>query len=199
KVDGKELDGMQMNDAVKLIKGAAGTDVKLSIERTAADGKVENLDVTVTRARVTVPDVKFKDLGDGISYVKLRDFMSKNAMKEMRDALVKAAKGKALILDLRGNPGGSLPAVLTITGMMLEDGPVLVTRARQGDRIVESEIALNKNFVLRMEPDDKGEIEPSVEPRPKLLIPSDMPIIVLVDEGSASASEILSGVLQHNH
>lgn len=199
KVDGKELDGMQMNDAVKLIKGKAGTDVKLSIER-SDNGKTQTLEITVTRARVTVPDVKFKDLGDGVSYVKLRDFMSKNAMQEMQAALKKAANGKALVLDLRGNPGGSLPAVLTITGMMLEDGPVLVTRSRNGDRIVESEITLNKNFVLRMEPsaDDPNQMEVEAGPRPKLTIPNDMPVIVLVDEGSASASEILSGALQHN-
>lgn len=200
KVDDKELSGLQMDEAVKLIKGKAGSDVKLTIERSTDKDKTETLDVTITRARVTVPVVKFRDLGDGVSYIKLRDFMSKNAVQEMNDALKKAAKGKALILDLRGNPGGSLPAVLTMTGMILEDGPVLVTRSRTGDRIVESEITLNKNFVLRTEPsdDDPDKTEVGVAPRPKLIIPADMPIIVLVDEGSASASEILSGVLQHN-
>ena len=199
KVDGKELAGMQMDEAIKLIKGAAGTTVKLTIERKDGD-KSEELELTVGRARVTVPTVKFKDLGDGISYVRLRDFMSKNAVQEMNDALKKAGKGKALILDLRGNPGGSLPAVLTMVGMVLEDGPVLVTRSRNGDRITESEISLNKNFVQRMEPSDSdpNQVEVSAGPRPKLLIPNDMPIIVLVDEGSASASEILSGALQHN-
>lgn len=199
KVDGKDLAGMQMNDAIKLIKGAAGTSVKLSIERKDGD-KTETLDLTVGRARVTVPTVKFKDLGNGVSYVYLRDFMSKNAVQEMHDALKKAGQGKALILDLRGNPGGSLPAVLTMVGMIMEDGPVLITKSRNGDRIVESEISLNKNFVQRMEPSDSDptQIEVSMGPRPKLLIPADMPIIVLVDEGSASASEILSGVLQHN-
>lgn len=199
KVDGKDLDGMQMEDAVALIKGKSGSSVTLSIERDN-NGKIETLELSITRARVTVPTVKFRDLGDGVSYVKLRDFMSKNAMQEMHEALKKAANGKALVIDLRGNPGGSLPAVLTITGMVLEDGPVLVTRARTGERIVESEITLNKNFVLRTEPseDDPDKTEIGVGARPKLLIPHDMPIIVLVDEGSASASEILSGVLQHN-
>jgi carboxyl-terminal processing protease len=199
KVDGKDINGMQMDEAVKLIKGQAGTAVKLTIER-SNDGKTETLDVSITRARVTVPDVKVRDLGDGVTYVKLRDFMSKNAVQEMYAALKKAANGKALILDLRGNPGGSLPAVLTMAGMLLEDGPVLVTRSRTGERIVESEITLNKNFVIRTEPsdDDPDKTEVGVSPRTKLLIPNDMPIIVLVDEGSASASEILSGVLQHN-
>lgn len=200
KVDGKDLDGMQQDEAVKLIKGKAGSQVNLSIERTKDDGTSESLDLSITRAKVSVPVVKFKDLGDGISYVKLRDFMSKNAVSEMHAALKKAGKGKALVLDLRGNPGGSLPAVLTMVGMILEDGPVLVTRSRVGERIVESEISLNKNFVLRMEPSesDPDTIEVSTGPRPKLLIPNEMPIVVLVDEGSASASEILSGVLQHN-
>ncbi|MBX9685671.1 MAG: PDZ domain-containing protein [Candidatus Obscuribacterales bacterium] len=195
KVDGKSLVGMQMDEAIKLIKGKSGTFVTLGIER---DGK--SLAITVGRARVTVPTVKFKDMGNGISYVKLNDFMSKNAVQEMYMALSKAASGKGLILDLRGNPGGSLPAVLTMSGMLIEDGPVLVTRSRDGDRIVDSELTLNKNFVLRTEPSaqNPNEMEVSTGPRPKLVIPSDMPIIVLVDEGSASASEILSGALQHN-
>lgn len=200
KVDDKDLNGMQMTEAIKSIKGKEGTSVKLTIERTT-DGKTETLDVTVGRAKVTVPDATFKDLGDGMSYVRLRDFMSKNAVKEMNDALKKAAKGKGLILDLRGNPGGSLTAVLTMCGMLMEDGPILVTRSRNGDRITEEEIVLNKKFVQNISPSasDPNNLEISAGPRTKLIIPADMPIVVLVDEGSASASEILSGALQHNH
>ncbi|MBY0552014.1 MAG: PDZ domain-containing protein [Candidatus Obscuribacterales bacterium] len=199
KVNGTDLDGKSMKDAIGLIKGAENTEVELTIERTDDMGKTSEVTVKITRAKVTVPVVTYKDLGDGISYVRLRDFMSKNAMTEMRDAFTKAAKGKALVIDLRGNPGGSLTAVLTITGMVLEEGPVLTTKSRNGDAVVESEIFLHKDFVLRMEPNDQDpkKKDISIAPRTKLIIPADMPIIVLVDEGSASASEILSGILQH--
>ncbi len=199
KVNGTELNGKSMKDAIGLIKGAENTEVELTVDRTDDKGKVTEQTIKITRAKVSVPVVTFKDLGNGVSYVRLRDFMSKNAMTEMRDALTKAAKGKALVIDLRGNPGGSLTAVLTISGMILPEGPMLVTKSRNGDMVVESEIFMHKNFVLRINPNDqdpkKNDI--SVSPRTKLIIPEDMPIIVLVDEGSASASEILAGILQH--
>lgn len=199
KVDGVDLVGKSQTDAIAKIKGDINTTVKLTILR---DGKEQ--DVSVTRAEVKVPVVKFKsdkEIGiTGVSYFRLNDFMSKNAVPEFHAALKKAAGGKAVIIDLRGNPGGALPYVLTMSGMLLEDGPLLITRSRVGDRIVESEITLNKNFVLRTEPSeqDPNQIEVSTGPRPKLVIPTDMPVIVLIDEGSASASEILSGALQHN-
>lgn len=207
KVNGTDLDGKSMKEAIGLIKGAENTEVELTIERTDDMGKTSEVTVKITRAKVSVPVVTFKDnkspgwekMPDGVSYVRLRDFMSKNAMTEMQDAFKKAAKGKALIIDLRGNPGGSLTAVLTITGMVLPEGPVLTTKSRNGDAVVESEIFLHKDFVLRMEPNDQDpkKKDISVAPRTKLIIPEDMPIVVLVDEGSASASEILSGILQH--
>lgn len=200
RIDGRDLQGMQMEDAIKRIKGSAGSAVKLSIERKDDSGKTSSVELSITRAVVTVPDVKYQDLGGGVSYVKMRDFMSKNAVREMSEALSKAAKGKALIIDLRGNPGGSLPAVLNITAMLLEDGPVLITRTRNGKRIDEGEFFLNKNFVISTEPDDSDPQKTAigVGKRPELLIQNEMPVIVLVDQNSASASEILAGALQHN-
>ena len=204
KVDGKDVNGLQLDEAIKLIKGPAGTVVKLTIERKDDKGVSSETEISVTRASFTVKVVKLKDekaLGTpGVTYFRLNDFMSKNGLQEFNAALKKAAGGKGVIIDLRNNPGGSLPMVLTMTGMILEDGPVLITRSRVGDRIVESEITLNKNFVLRTEPseEDPSKVEVQVGPRPKLEIPADMPVIVLVNEGSASASEILSGALQHS-
>ncbi len=199
--EGASLVGKSQTEAITMIKGDVNTTVKLKIVR---DGKELDKPVPVTRAEVKVPVVKFKsdkEIGiPGVSYFRLNDFMSKNAVPEFHAALKKAAGGKAVIIDLRGNPGGALPYVLTMSGMLMEDGPLLITRSRVGDRIVESEITLNKNFVLRTEPSeqDPNQIEVSTGPRPKLVIPTDMPVIVLIDEGSASASEILSGALQHN-
>lgn len=201
KVDGQEISGKSMKSVINdMIKGKEKTDVEITVERTDDKGAISEVTVKITRAVFTVPVVTVKDLGDGVTYVKLRNFMSKNAMTEMRDALRQAAKGKALVLDLRGNPGGSLTAVLTMTGMLLQDGPVLITKSRNGDSVVEAEITMHKDFVLRIDPDDTDPKNRniSIGDRPRLIIPTDMPIVVLVDEGSASASEILSGVLQHN-
>lgn len=198
-VDGTSVNGLSMKDAVAKVKGKAGTKVKLTIERKDDQGKVSKLEITITRAQITVPVVKYQDFGNGLTYVKLRDFMSKNAIPELNAAFKKSAKGKALILDLRGNPGGSLTTALTMAGMLLNEGPVMVTKSRQGDSVVESEIVLRPDAVLYTEPDGQGGKETSIEQRTKLVIPEDMPIIVLIDEGSASASEIISGILQHNH
>lgn len=197
-VDGKDLNGMSQLDAIKLIKGKAKTKVTLTIERKNDKDEVTTLDIEITRAPVTIPVVKFKDLGDGVSHVRLRDFMSKNTITEMHAALQKAAKGKALILDLRGNGGGSLTAAITICGMLVEEGPVMVTKYRREDKIVENEIILQPDLYLEEEPDAQGKKVMVGRPRTKRVIPKDMPIIVLIDEGSASASEIVSGCLQHN-
>lgn len=191
------LNGMQFEDAVAAIKGAPTTTVTLLIERA---GESKDLSIPVVRRQVIVPDVKFRDLGNGVSYVKLNDFMSKYAVKEMYVALKRASSGKALVLDLRGNPGGAVPAVLNMSTMLLEDGPVMVTRSRSGNGIAESEFALNRKFIIETGPSSwGGGLSVSTSKRPPLVIPAEMPIVVLVDEGSASASEILAGALQHNH
>lgn len=199
-VDGKTVNGSSLKDTIARIKGKAGTNVVLKLERKDADGKVSTLEITLTRAVVTVKVVKFTDLGDGVSHVRLRDFMSKNAVTEMHTALKQAAKGKALIVDLRGNGGGSLTAVLTMLGMVIKEGPIMVTKYRQEDKLVESEIILQPDAVERVDPNpnDPSNRQVSFEARTKLVIPEDMPIVVLIDEGSASASEIFSGAVQHN-
>lgn len=95
-VDGKPLDGILMKDAISQIKGKAGTTVDLTIDRTE-NGKTTTLTVKLTRAVVKVKVVHTKDLGNGITYVKLDNFMSRNATSEFREALTKAGKGKGLI------------------------------------------------------------------------------------------------------
>lgn len=194
-VNGKDLAGSSMEAAVAMIKGNAGTSVTLGLERA---GKL--IELPVTRAQVKVPVVKAKDLGDGISHIKLNNFESKYSVAEMAAALKKAAGGKGIVLDLRGNPGGDLRYVLAMAAMILEDGPVMVKRARAGDRIIESEISLTKNFAIQSAPSERDPSRPAVQvdKRPEILVPGKMPIVILIDEGSASASEILSGALQHN-
>jgi carboxyl-terminal processing protease len=198
KVDGKDLDGMILKEAVSLVRGKEGTVVEITVRRTAADGSTSELTYKITRALVEIKVVHTKDLGDGITYVKLDHFMSKNGLKEFRDALTIAAKGKGLVLDLRGNPGGELNQVLTMGAYMLQEGTLLETHQREGDRIDTHIVAVRKEFIMRMDPSksDPSQVEVSLSKRPQLIIPEDMPIVVLVDEHSASASEILSGLLQ---
>lgn len=195
-VDGTPLDGMKQSDALKLISGDEGTTVTLTVVRTEK-GATKTLKLSIKRARVTVKVVHTKDLGNGIAYVGLDNFMSKNAVAEFGTALQKAVQNgaKGVVIDLRNNPGGDLKIVLTMSAMLIPDGTILVTEAREprGD-MTSNEIDINRMFFTQVNGNDV-----SINKRPPLVVPEDMPIVVLVNGGSASASEILSGALQHRH
>lgn len=199
-INGKAVDGQLMNDAIAPIGGAEGTELEMTVERTDDKGVTTTHTFKITRAKVVIKVVSTKDLGDGVTYIKLRNFMSQNTISEMRQALTKAASGKAVIIDLRGNPGGSLTAVLTITSFILPEGTLLITNERDGDNIAEHSIIVQRDFILKVDPDDTdpNKRSVSISKRPPLILPESMPVIVLVDENSASASEILSGALQAN-
>lgn len=195
-VDGKPLDGMKESDAVKLVRGAEGTTVTLTVVRTE-NGATKTLKLSLKRAKVTVKVVHTKDLGDGIAYVKLDNFMSKNGVAEFGVALQKAVKGgsKGIVIDLRNNPGGDLNIVLTMSAMLIPDGTILVTESREeGGDMTSNEVDVNRLFVTQVNGTDVN-----VAKRPPLVVPESMPIVVLVNNGSASASEILSGALQYHH
>lgn len=170
KIDDQSTDGMDVNKAVTLIRGSAGTPVKLTIKR---GEKV--IDYELKRARIELHPVKYNvqksPMGD-IGYIRLTQF-SAPATKEMKAAIRKLEEqGVAgYILDLRSNPGGLLNASVEIARLWLQEGSIVSTVDRQGesDRQVANNSALTK----------KG-------------------LVVLVDGGSASASEILSGALQDN-
>lgn len=195
-IDGKSVDGKTLEEAVALLHGDNGVPVVLSIERGS-----EKFNVTIVRHDYIIPVVHFKDMGDSVSYVKLDNFMSEYSVKEMFNALRKAAKGKALILDLRGNHGGSLQYVEMMAQFFLEDGTVVEQHERDGDNLSTLRLVVQPNFALRTqtsstEPDSTG-MKP--EERMVNLLPKDMPVVVLVDDDSYSASEILAGALQANH
>ena len=199
KVNGVDIDGLLMKDAIAKIKGDAGTAVDITVERTDAQGKTRLLTFKITRAVVKLKVVHTKDLGNGIAYIKLDNFMSQTATAEFGKALVDASSGKGVIIDLRGNPGGALNAVLTMAAFVLPEGTILVTEARDGDNLLQHEIIAGTHFITHIDPGtDPKKPDISVTGRPPLVLPADMPIVVLVDNGSASASEILSGVLQHH-
>jgi len=170
KIDGKSTQGMDTNQAVTLIRGQPGSKVRLTISR---NGK--ETDYLITRAKIEIHPVEYSQKqtpAGNIGYIRLKQF-SANASKEMREA-IRALEKKNVdgyVLDLRNNPGGLLFSSIEIARMWLRDGTIVSTIDRKG--LVEKETANGRSL-------------------------TDKPLVVLVDQGSASASEILSGALQDN-
>ncbi|MEM8777881.1 MAG: carboxyl-terminal processing protease CtpC [Cyanobacteria bacterium P01_G01_bin.49] len=170
KIDGKSTQGMEVEDAVKLIRGKPGSKVNLTIRRAEKE-----LDYSIVRARIELHPVRarIEETPAGkIGYIRLTQFSSQ-AGEEMRDAIqeAEAANVNGYILDLRSNPGGLLYASVEIARMWFDQGKIVSTVSRTGE--VEAQQANSRAL-------------------------TDKPLVVLVDGGSASASEILSGALQDN-
>jgi carboxyl-terminal processing protease len=170
-IDGRSTKGMTTEDAVKLIRGKAGTSVKLVLRR-----KGQNLDVPLTRELIELHAVTHQinvaPDGTKIGYIRLKQFNA-NASKDMRAALrdLEASGVQGYILDLRSNPGGLLMASIDIARQWLNEGVIVSTKTRDGIQKVDK--ATGRALTNK-------------------------PLVVLVNEGSASASEILSGALQDN-
>jgi carboxyl-terminal processing protease len=169
-INGKSTKGMDTNQAVSLIRGEPNTKVKLVIQRS---GQQKNFEIT--RARIEIHPVKFSQKQTSIGnvgYIRLNQF-SANAAKEMQNAIknLESKKVAGYILDVRGNPGGLLFSSVDIARMWMGSGTIVSTVNRQGEQ--EREIANGRALTTK-------------------------PLVILVDKGSASASEILSGALQDN-
>ena len=170
-IDGDSTKGMSTEDAVKLIRGPEGSEVVLGLRR--GD---QVLDVPLTRARIEINAVTYRlnktKEQRKIGYIRLKQFNA-NAAKEMRQAAksLEEQGAEGYVLDLRGNPGGLLEASIDIARQWLNEGIIVSTRTREGIRDVR---------------------------RATGSAITDKPLVVLIDQGSASASEILSGSLQDN-
>lgn len=171
-IDGEPVSEMvDLTEAISKIKGPQGSSVVLTIERPSTD---ETFDVTVVRDVIQIPIVFTDSYGqdDDIGYIRLSRF-SDDAGRRVRDAVQEATRRelRGLIFDLRGNPGGLLREAVRVSSVFLEDERILIERFSDGkEQIYETE----------------G--RPEVDAR--------LPIVVLVNEGSASASEIVAGALQ---
>jgi carboxyl-terminal processing protease len=170
KIDGQSTEGMDINEAVKLIRGPVGTEVTLTILRGS-----EEMVVPIKRAKIEIHPVRYSTQNSStgtVGYIRLNTF-SANAADEMREAITELEKQNVTgyILDLRSNPGGLLYASIEIARMLMNEVDIVSTVDRRGE--LDRQKANNRAL-------------------------TDKPIIVLIDGGSASASEILSGALQDN-
>jgi C-terminal peptidase prc len=199
-VDGNDVTGKTIDQVVSTIRGPVGTKVTLTVAHTDTTGKVVTSKLVLTRAKITLHVVKVDNEGS-IVHIKLSNFMSQFGTRELGEALETASQNKAagIILDLRGNPGGDLGQVLQMAQMFIDQGVVLKQVERDGDHMITITYSLTHDkFVMTAQSDDGSAPEVKEGKRIPVLIPATTPVIVLIDEGSASASEILSGTLQAN-
>ncbi|MBK9141178.1 MAG: PDZ domain-containing protein [Candidatus Melainabacteria bacterium] len=195
-IDSQPLIGKSMSDVLSSIRGNRGSKVTLTVERMAGN-QPKRLVIKIRRDIVVNPVVHYKDIGEGIAYVRLDHFLSKHAVSEMAAALEKAAGQKGLILDLRHNPGGELQIAVEITAMLLPEGSIVELRSRDGNNLFTERVSVLKDLqVLESLDKDMSMKAKAVPRRAGLIVPREMPIVVLVNEYSASAAELLSGALQ---
>jgi len=172
RLDDTPVKGMTLNDAVKIMRGKPGSDIELTIVREGLD---QPLKINITRDVIKVKSVRARLLEPGFGYVRISQFQSKTA-ENMIDAIEKLNKEnkaplQGLVLDLRNNPGGVLNGAVAVSDAFLKKGMIVYTEGR----IADSRLRFNAT------PDD---------------VLDGAPIVVLVNQGSASASEIVAGALQ---
>jgi carboxyl-terminal processing protease len=171
RIDGKSTKGMNLMDAVKLMRGLEGTKVTITIIRT---GFTEPKDLTLTRAIIPIRSVRSKMIEEGYGYLKINQFIEKthSDMKANLEKLEsKDGTLKGLILDLRNDPGGLLDQAVKVADEFLDSGMIVYTEGRvEGQK-------------MKFHAKNKSKVR-------------DYPMIVLVNAGSASASEIVAGALQ---
>lgn len=171
RINGQPTKTLDLSEAVKMMRGKRGSKVTLTISRT---GVKKSFDVTITRRIIKVPSVHYYAVDDGFGYVGVNNFQQGTA-RHLENALGKLGKKRVLeglVFDLRRNPGGLLDQAVAISDMFLDKGVIVTTESRG------------------REVDRREAHAPGTQP--------DYPIVVLIDKGSASASEIVAGALQDN-
>lgn len=171
RLDDQAMKGKTLSDAARMMRGPKDSSIKISVQRKGLD---EPLDMLVVRDVIHVQSVSVKPLADDYLYVRIAQFQinsGKDFSERLRDALKQRPKTKGLILDLRNNPGGVLQASIEVADALLESGLVAYTQGRMN----------NSSVKYHSTPGD---------------ISNGLPLVVLINSGSASASEIVAGALQ---
>jgi carboxyl-terminal processing protease len=174
-IDGEPVQGMSLNDAVERMRGPIGSEIKLTIKRQGRDP----FDVTMKRAVVKIQSVKSQLEGDDVGYIRITSF-NEQADAGVKDA-IKTLEAKAgpklsgIVLDLRNNPGGLLDQAVAVSNDFLSQGEIVSTRGRH--------------------PEDAQRYNA----QPPGDLTNGLPMVVLINGGSASASEIVAGALQDHH
>lgn len=172
-VDGKSTKGLSLVEASQYMRGKKGSKTVLTIVR---ENEEEPRDIPITRGAVKIRSVKYTDMADGYAYVKITSFIE-NTGKDLEKTIAEHEKKysgtKGLVIDLRRNPGGLLDQAIKVSDMFLKDGTIVSTMGRDHSK---REISLASK---------KGKF-------------TEFPIIILLNEYSASASEIVAGALQDN-
>ncbi|MGE5463891.1 MAG: S41 family peptidase [Syntrophothermus sp.] len=167
-IDGQDMTGVPPEEARSKIIGPEGTQVTLTVQR---EGQPNPLEISITRAKIVMHSAEGKMLKDGIGYIDINTFGDQTT-QELRSALDKllAQNPKGIIIDLRNNPGGYLTTAVEVSSEFIDKGPILFEKFGNGK--LEEHDALGNGRATKI------------------------PLVVLVNEGSASASEILTGALQ---
>lgn len=175
RLDDTPVKGMTLNEAVKIMRGKPGTDILLTVVREGADGPLK---ITITRDIIRIKSVRGRTLDPGYGYIRISQFQSATgtSMRKQLSELKKENGGelKGLVLDLRNNPGGVLNASVSVADAFVSKGKIVYTEGRVKDSLLTFNASPNDLL--------KG-----------------APIVVLVNGGSASASEIVAGALQDHH
>lgn len=174
KIDGKAVDSDNIDEMFKRLRGAAGTKITLTVVHEKSDKPV---DIPLVREQISITSVKVRQLEPGFVYIRLSQFQEDTAPdleKKLADYIAKHGQPKGAVLDLRSNPGGLLTAAVAVADDFLDSGTIVSTRGRLADA----------NLKFSAHPGDllKG-----------------APMVLLTDNGTASAAEIVSGALKDNH
>jgi carboxyl-terminal processing protease len=175
RLDDTPVKGMTLNEAVKIMRGEPGTDILLTVVREGEEGPLK---ITITRDIIRIKSVRGRTLEPGYGYIRISQFQSGTgtSMRKKLSELKKENGGelKGLVLDLRNNPGGVLNASVSVADAFVTKGKIVYTEGRVKDSLL----------TFNASPND---------------LLKDAPIVVLVNGGSASASEIVAGALQDHH
>lgn len=173
RIDDESVDGMSLNDAVQLMRGEPGTEITLTVVR---EGRDEPFEVDIVRDTIEVNSVSSRTLQDGYGYLRISNFQS-NTQSDLNAEIEKLLEDndgedlEGVVLDLRNNPGGTLDAAVSVSDTFLDEGLIVYTDGRIG--------AAKRRY--------NAESGDALE---------GAPMVVLINEGSASGSEIVAGALQ---